>query len=77
MKSPAPRGIGVVGEEGDTKSDPRILNALRFPTQPCPKRLSEIANDVVVAVIAHRHNLTRRRTAVVAELALGRRSTCC
>ena len=77
MKTPAPRGIGVAGEEGDTKSDRRILNALRFPMQPCPKRLGEIANDNVVAVIAHRHNLTRRRAAVVAKLALGRRSTCC
>ena len=76
MKAPAPRGIGVAGEEGDTKSDPRIVNALRLPTQPSSIRLGEITTDIVVSLIAHRYDITRRRAGPVAELALGMRSSC-
>ena len=71
MKAPAPRGIGVAGEKGDTKSDPRIVNARRLPTQAHPRRLGEITTDIVVSLIAHRYDITRRRAGVVAELALG------
>ncbi len=76
MKAPAPRGIGVAGEQGDTKSDPRIVNALRLLTQAHPRRLGEITTDIVISLIAYRHDLTRQRAAVVAELAFERRSSC-
>ena len=68
MKKPAPRGIGVAGEEGDTKSDRRILNALRFPMQPCPKRLGEITTDIVVATAITKCdvNLSRGRDSMCA-----------
>ena len=77
MKTPAPRGIGVAGEEGDTKSDRRILNALRLLTQAHPWHpIGEIVIDIVVAVLARRHALSRRRFALVAEFALGGGATC-
>ncbi len=77
MKTPAPRGTGVAGEEGDTELlNPRIINAQRLLPQPAPKRLGEITTDIVVSLIAYRHDLTRRRAAVVADLAFERRSSC-
>ncbi len=76
MKAPAPRGGGVAGEEGDTKSDRRILSAQRLPTQPSPIRFGEITTDIVVSLIARRHDLTRRRATRVAKRALWRGSSC-
>ncbi len=70
MKAPAPSGTREAGEKGDTKYDPRIVNALRLPTQPRPERLGEITTDVVVSLIAH------CRAVGIAELALGGRSSC-
>ncbi len=75
MKAPAPSGTRDAGETGDPQYDPRIVNALRLPTQPSPIRLGEITTDIVVSLIAHRHD-TLRRGALLAELALGRRSSC-
>ena len=77
MKVPAPPGVGMAGEQGDTKSDPRIVNALRLPTQAHPKRLGEITTDIVVSLIAHRYDITHRRAGLVAELLALRRSTSC
>ncbi len=76
MKAPAPRGIRVAGADSDKKSDQRIITAQRLPSQPTPRRLGEITTDIVVSLIAYRYSITRQRAALVAELALGRRSSC-
>ena len=76
MKMPAPRGIGVAGEEGDTKFDPRITSALSLSSLPHPTRLGEITADIVVSLIAIRYYMTRRHAGLVAQLALKRRSSC-
>ena len=75
MKTPAtPRPRGA-GEKSDTNSDQRIISATSLPSQPTPRRLGEITTDIVVSLIAHRYD-TLRRGALLAELALGRRSSC-
>ena len=76
MKAPAPRGIGVAGEDSDTKSDQRIIDARRLSSQVHPFRpIGEIAHDTIVAVLAKRHDLAKRQAGIVADLHLGRSAT--
>ncbi len=72
----APREGGA--EVGYVEKDrPIERNRFRHPPQLDPWHpIGEIAHDVVVAVLGRRQHLTRRRAALVAELALGRGATC-
>lgn len=75
MKTPVPRRIGVAGEEGNAKFDPRIICALSLPSLIHHTHLGEITMGIVVSLIALRDDITRRHAGLVAQFALERRSS--